>query len=290
MSDQSPELLATVERTRSRRQVLRLAGVAGAAGAAGLVMGSGGTAEAANGDAIVIGSTSNSGTSGTLLSSSGGLEAAFSATSTGSESPGLAGAGNGAGDVKCNGTGRLSQLQALTGTAAPTWTPNNNASALVYHELVRSDTGILWASRGANGDTNNRWKRVNAVRVDTATGSGAVFVPSRLLDTRSSAPIAAGGTLTFAVAGSVGVPADAIAVFGNLTAVSTTAGGYPSSGFLTVYPAGASQPTVSNVNVAATGQHAFPNFFFCALGTSGDLTVFSNIATNILVDIAAYVQ
>ena len=292
MSETEMESEPTTENSRSRRQLL-IAGMAGAAGAAALVGGSSGVAGAADGGPVLISGT-NTGTGETLLEStitSGPVFAATAtATSTGAAAPGIQGIGVGAGDVKCGGTGRLSQIQALTGNAAPSFAPNNVVGDM-YHEIVRSDTGIIWASRGNSADTANRWKRVNAVRVDAADGSGAIFVPTRLIDTRSGAgPIAAGGIYTFQVAGQVGVPADAIAVFGNLTAVAVGLAGYSSSGYLTLFPGGGSQPTVSNVNPAPNGTNAFPNAFFCALGSTGELSIFASLQTHVLVDIVAYVQ
>ena len=87
--------------------------------------------------------------------------------------------------MKCAGTGRLGQLAGLADGPSPAWAPNLNVANVVYHELVRSDSGIIWASRGLEGDTANRWKRVNAVRVDDPAGTGDVFVPVRVFDSRT---------------------------------------------------------------------------------------------------------
>ena len=203
----------------------------------------------------------------------------------------MAASGNDAADVKCAGTGRLSQLVGVTGLTPPAWAPNVGESNVAYHELVRSDTGIVWASRGVYGDTANRWKRVNAVRVDDPYGSGGVFAPYRALDTRDGQPLQAGEGHLRGLLGYGNVPQDTIAVFGNLTAVAPIGtGGYASGGYLTVYPNGNTVPTVSNVNPAPTGQHAFPNFFFCAVGNLGGLAVYTSVETHVVVDIFAYVQ
>jgi hypothetical protein len=303
MSEESlgSEVVPEEASSRSRRQVLRLAGmagVAGVAGAAALAAGAG-TASAANSPLLL--DQDNTITAPTSVTTSGAVVSAAAAfTSTATEGPlaGLAGIGVGSADVKCAGTGRLGQVSPLSGNAEPTWVPNNSldVNGDPFHELVRTNVGVIWASKGANGASGSRWKRVNAVRVDESSGAGGVFVPIRLLDTRTGAgtPYAANSThgLTVAGAGSgaSAIPADTIAVFGNLTAVATSAsGGYPGAGFLTLFPQGATQPLVSNVNPAATGQHAFPNFFFCPLG-SGVLNIFTNIATHVIIDIFAYVE
>ncbi len=79
--------------------------------------------------------------------------------------------------------------------------------------------------------------------------------PVRVLDTRSGlgarvGAVAAKGTVTFQVAGTNGVPADAAAVVMNLTATDTK-----SAGYITAYPDGTTRPLISNADWAA-GQTA----------------------------------
>jgi hypothetical protein len=294
MSDEVDQETET-ENLRSRRRILQLAGAAGAAGAAALVAGAGaGPAGAANGDSWILGGSlsTNVATSPTELSgisdSLGTL--LVQASDTSGSAPAIVAEGSSAGDIKCNGTGRLSQIAAsgVTGDLAPTFSPNSNLSS-VLHELVRSDTGVLWATVGTSGGAD--WKRINAVRVDEASGNGDPFPPARILNTRtgSGTPIAANGTLNVQVTGEGGVPSGAIAVFGNLTAVAPNNSSFADSGFLTLFPQGVTRPTVSNVNPAAGGL-AFPNFFFVGLSSSGQLSVFANIESHAIIDIFAYVQ
>jgi len=298
MSSQSERRGTGNDRPRSRRQLLTLAGAGAAAGTAALVLGTASQAGAADGGAVLIGE-SNTGTDLTSLTTSGLNGAAFtvSVIETGdNEAAGIAGMGNDASDVKCAGTGRLGQLAVLTDgpSPSPTWSPNTTAGGTVYHELVRSDAGVLWASRGVEGDTANRWKRINAVRVDDPAGTGDVFVPVRVFDSRtigSGRPIDANTSFLVTIAGSNNIPADAVAVFGNLTAVAPTAtGGFPTGGYLSIFPAGTAIPTVSNLNPAPTGQHAFPNFFLCAIGTRSSIEIYNSLETHVVIDIFAYLQ
>jgi len=294
MSDDCPTDDPVARPSRSRRHLLTLAGAGAAAGTAALVLGTASQAGAAQGGSLLIGE-SNTGTDLTSLTTSGLNGAAFtvSVIETGdNEAAGIAGMGNDASDVKCAGTGRLGQLAVLTDGPSPSWSPNTTAGGTVYHELVRSDAGVLWASRGAEGDTANRWKRINAVRVDDAAGTGDVFVPVRVYDSRTGSgdPIPATEETQIVVADTNGIPADAVAVFGNLTAVAPGSGGFASGGYLTLFPYGSIMPTVSNVNPAPTGQHAFPNFFFCAVGGEQSLFVYNSVETHIVIDIFAYVQ
>jgi hypothetical protein len=88
------------------------------------------------------------------------------------------------------------------------------------------------------------------------SGSGSVFTstdPSRSLDTREAVgvpgrtPVAPGSTVELQVAGRNGVPATGVtAVTMNVTVTEPAAAGY-----LTVFPAGAPRPVVSNIGYQA---------------------------------------
>jgi PKD repeat protein len=116
-------------------------------------------------------------------------------------------------------------------------------------------------------------------------------VPARVLETRSGAAYqtidgksqgigrrTAGTVTELTVTGRGGVPADADAVFLNVTAVSPAAAGY-----LTVYPCGATRPLASNVNYT-TGQ-VIPNAVLAKIGTSGKVCIFTLAATDIVIDV-----
>ncbi len=109
------------------------------------------------------------------------------------------------------------------------------------------------------------------------------IAPARLLDTRNSlTALAASEARDLVVAGAHGVPADATAVAVNVTVTEPTA-----SGYLTVYPAGATRPTASNINFVP-GQ-TVPNMVTVGLGTNGAVTLFnSNGDTHVVVDLAGW--
>jgi len=162
----------------------------------------------------------------------------------------------------------------------PNYAPNT-------YEQVRDADGILWI-HNVNGD----WRRVNSVRVDAADGSGAPFAPFRVKDTRSGAKPAANSTTVIQIAGAgsgaSSIPADAVAVMGNLTATA-----YTGPGFLALSPAGVTVGT-SSVNFI-TGQGAIANGFIVGLGTGltngGKIQVkVAGHASHFLVDITAYIQ
>lgn len=95
--------------------------------------------------------------------------------------------------------------------------------------------------------------------------------------------LGAGGSVTIAVAGvaAFGVPADATAVVLNVTAVAPTG-----PGFLTVYPAGATRPFASTVNLVPGADT--PNLVTVGTGAGGAETVFSSTPTDMVVDVLGY--
>jgi hypothetical protein len=132
-----------------------------------------------------------------------------------------------------------------------------------------------------------------------ADPAGAVFVPvtpCRVVDTRSSAPVPAGGTQTFQVAGSglsaqggadtgCGVPAAATAV-----EVSVTTPAPPGTGFLRAWPADAPPPNATMVNFS--GGQGTTNTGAVRLSTAvgdADLTVGAfTSATHVIVDVQGF--
>jgi len=117
-------------------------------------------------------------------------------------------------------------------------------------------------------------------------GKFTAATPQRLVDTRSglgapAATVAANATLTVPMAGAGQVPADATGVVVNVTATGAAADGY-----LTLFPCGAKAPTSSTLNFGAGAN--VPNLATSALGANGALCVFSNVTTDVLVDLAGW--
>jgi hypothetical protein len=119
------------------------------------------------------------------------------------------------------------------------------------------------------------------------TGPSGLYnpvVPSRITDTRSGSgqpnaghPLQPGGTLTVEVAGAGDIPSSGVAAVAmNVTAVSPT-----SSGYVTAYPAGSSQPVASNLNFVAG--ETVPNRVIVPLGSSGSVSFYNATGTTQLV-------
>jgi hypothetical protein len=110
------------------------------------------------------------------------------------------------------------------------------------------------------------------------------FIPSapvRVLDTRiSGSPVGPGRTVTVDL--SAQTPATATSVVLNVTGVSPTA-----STFVTVYPAGETRPTASNLNLSARKTRA--NSVVVALSPDRRVTLYNNSGnTHLVADLSGY--
>jgi hypothetical protein len=134
-----------------------------------------------------------------------------------------------------------------------------------------------------------------ARKASAATVSGSTYTsvtPYRITDTRTGSnlpnsgdTLGPGGTITVQVTGTggdSGVPAGATAAALNVTATNTTAPSYVS-----VYPAGTSQPTVANLNFVA-GQ-TVAGFMMVPLSSGGAVTMFNYAGSaDLVVDVDGY--
>src|SRR5258706_14852627 len=165
-------------------------------------------------------------------------------------------------------------------------------------QLVRDRKRIGWRSRWAaigaavavtlGGGTVLHYAL--AAPGDVVTGSFVRITPTRILDARPApqnvggfvGPLGLGGLHTFQVTGVAGVPGNATAVVMNVTVDNTTA-----ASFLTVFPAGATRPTVSNLNWAAG--NTIPNLVTVKIGDAGQVSIFNlKGSTNVIADVAGY--
>ncbi|GGM78103.1 hypothetical protein GCM10011609_12340 [Lentzea pudingi] len=104
--------------------------------------------------------------------------------------------------------------------------------------------------------------------------------PTRLVDTRSGAPVGTASTLDVDLSGVV--PASATSVTFNLTGTEPT-----SPTYVTAFPSGTVRPSASNVNLVA-GQTS-PNLVTVALGADRKITLYNNSGSvHLIVDLAGY--
>jgi len=285
-------------------------GVVGNAGTGLTSNGVQGNAGAGNQSIGVAGVGGAGGISAGVLGQSGPANSSAGVVGVTSTGYGVYGQATSGIDVIAGGNGRLAQLPFTAGgSGAPSLTPG--AGQL---EMLREDDGSVWVSRAQAGapigTLKAAWKRMNAVRVDAADGSGNAFVAARVLNTINSTgtgthsgPLLPGEVVDFGpFTNANGIPTDAVGVIGNLTALASNSTGNPVAsfavaGWLALTPGGVSaDPTnpVSNVNYAGP-VNAVPNFFVIGFGTganAGKLRIQNggNTKVHVLLDVFGILQ
>ncbi|MDI3193244.1 S8 family serine peptidase [Pseudarthrobacter sp. AL07] len=148
---------------------------------------------------------------------------------------------------------------------------------------------------GANGTvsfTNNSPGTLNLIAdtsgyylqgPPTAPGAFSPITPTRLLDTRNTAPVGAYSSVSFQAAGVAGVPANVSAVVFNLTVTQPQ-----SYGHIIAYASGTPVPNTSSENFIA-GQ-TIPNSVTVPISADGKITLLNNSpgTTDLIADIAGY--
>ena len=143
--------------------------------------------------------------------------------------------------------------------------------------------------------TNGAGTATTSFAVVVSTRSAATdhdlipLTPFRLADTRAGGPtgdglysgggaIQGGATLQLRVQSRGGVAADAASASLNVTSVGSVG-----TGFLTVFPCGATQPNASSLNYP-TGS-IVSNAVITKIGTGGNVCIFASVTTDVVVDV-----
>ena len=198
---------------------------------------------------------------------------AVAAGVVGQSDNGIGVVGSAATDLAALGAGYIAQTSIADNTGAKIAGP---PGAPVYDfEQARDKDSVLWLSN-VDGLT---WRRVNSV---------IPMQPFRKYDSRPSAR-PANSITTLQIGGQNGIPAEAVGVFGNLTALGPAA-----DGFLIMYPADQGVPNVNSLNYPR-GVTALSNHVVCPLGTganAGQVSIYvsGNGSTNIIFDVQGYIH
>ena len=200
-------------------------------------------------------------------------------------------------------------MSAVGGASPYTWSITS-ASPPAWLSLNPS-TRTLSGTPTTSGSQNVTFKVTDSdsisssvtlpLTVFAAPGVYVPLTPTRISDTRANNPshlsgsaaqctngttgrtLAAGGTLTFDVAGDFAVPAS------NVTAVvlSVATANSKGPGHFTLSPAGATQPTAAHPQLR-TGQ-VVPNLVEVGTGAGGAVSLYSSAASDAIVDLEGYV-
>jgi hypothetical protein len=220
--------------------------------------------------AVALGATTTyfgSGTGAGVTNNSGATQSYLVAGVGGSISSG-GGAVNGLDACVTIATGVTGAMPVVTITSSTF----RAAGAYTLQFLVEAFTGSTCTTPVAfyQGDS----------ALDIANGAYTSMAPTRLLDTRlNGGRIGTNDTRTITI---TGVPANATAVTLNVTATDTSAGS-----FLTVYPAGSSLPSPSNLNWFPGETVA--NLVTVQLGTADQVSFYNNNGEmDLVVDLEGY--
>jgi hypothetical protein len=281
------------ERT-TRRDLLLTAGLA-AAGAtvAGQLVGAD-SADAADGNALLLGS-SNTATNKTSLATSGTIveDGALSIDAPNADygvfadasSYGVVGSGP-AGMLGLGFVGGVFSGSQVAIHLVPQAQAGAPTAEAFKGDMAIDSNGVLWLCVASG--TPGTWIRVSH------GGTRLLADPQRAYSSTDVGPgtrMNQGETRSIPIGGVVpGVPGNALGVIVNLT-VHMTLGG----GFVTAWPAGASRPGTSTVNWNTPGQ-AVANGATLGLGAGGAISLFADAAvpagspaTHVIVDVTGYV-
>jgi uncharacterized repeat protein (TIGR01451 family) len=189
--------------------------------------------------------------------------------------------GAGGGTCTASGSGNINDAVNLPAGGSVTYTASCTVSASASETLINTATVVAPAGVTDPTPANN-----SATDTDLIAGFDYFTVnPCRLLDTRTTVPIAAGDTTTFTVWGLCGVPTSARAVELNVTVVAPAA-----DGDLQVYRADlpAPAPVFSSMSFHAGVTRA--NNTVVLLDGSGQLKIHnaSSGTVHILLDVSGY--
>jgi CSLREA domain-containing protein len=200
--------------------------------------------------------------------------------------------------------GSLASNGGLTQTLMPASTspvidkvPLSNCLDFNSNPLSRDQRGNLRPVAGLSGNPDDC--DLGSVEYNSSTLAPAVqsrfvgLTPYRICDTRSTSAInqcsgstlPAGGTMNVQVTGFAGIPSDGTltAVVLNVTAINPNSNG----GYLTIWPQGQPQPTVSNLNWAAG--ETIANSVTVGVGESGQISLYNALGSvDIAIDVEGY--
>ena len=306
---------AADEKASNRRKFLMLGGGAAAAIAATAAsVAAPGRASAANGNSIIIGSLTNSGTSSTELTMTAGGPTLWGDNQSttlggiGVEGSALGGTGvygvgtaqgatfaatgihavgagsalataalvdNQVGGLGLHVTTSSGPLALLTQTTGPSPMPPTSGAWTAGTVIQKG--GHLWYCYISGTGTASKWAKLSG---------GLVVFPAanRAYDSRATGgPLAAGQTRTVNLSTAGGVPAGATGALVNLTVTETSGAGY-----LTIFAAGLAFPGTSNINWSASGQ-TLANNATSGMDGSAQVSVFCGGGqTQFIIDVAGY--
>jgi hypothetical protein len=175
--------------------------------------------------------------------------------------------------------------------AGTAWPGTSSSNSEYYGQAVAN---LVTVKLGAGGAIDVRSMAASHVIVDvsgyylpatTAVAAGRLVTvePFRIMDTRTTGRLGAGRTVPVVLGGRI--PADALAVVANVTAVETKGGG-----FVTAYPFGQRLPLASNLNFGPGEIRASAVMVKLGPGSGSiGFNLYTMASTHLVVDILGYI-
>ncbi|HSY13214.1 MAG TPA: Ig domain-containing protein [Verrucomicrobiae bacterium] len=182
-------------------------------------------------------------------------------------------------------------------TIWPTGQPQPVISLMNSHDgRIKADATIVLGGGGSHNNVSIYVTNTADVLIDVdgyfepANSSAYAYyplpTPCRLADTRNGQPLPGGQETDFPVLStSCGIPPNAQAYSLNFTAIPNPLGS--DLHYLTVWPAGQPQPTVSTLN-DPTGTIVANAALLSSAGTNGEVAVYPSDTTDLIIDIGGY--
>ncbi len=182
---------------------------------------------------------------------------------------------------------------ALTTQEGCTWAASSSAAWLtVTPSLPGSGNVGYTAAANATGVPRSATLTLGGQTFTVFQGAQTDYftvTPCRVFDTRTTTPLASGGTRVFSIAGSCGIPTTAKAVSANLTAVSPTG-----LGSITIFPGGLSLPNTSSISFVTGKNQANNAVLVLAPDGTGTIKGFATVSgggnVHLLLDVSGYFQ
>ncbi|QMU73025.1 protease pro-enzyme activation domain-containing protein [Streptacidiphilus sp. P02-A3a] len=203
------------------------------------------------------------------------------------------------GGVPADATAVVVNLTATGTTGAgnfaayPTGTAFPGVSNVDWYQSNSTVAGLAIVPLGTNGQISVKVAGSTQVIADvfgyfTLGTGGASFTgvtPTRLLDTRSSSPVAAGHMVTLQITGNpkITIPSGIKAVVLNITVTGTTGSGFLSAGA----DDGSGQPPTSNLNWVGA-KATVPNQVIVPVAADGKVDLYVNSTTQVIADVFGY--
>jgi hypothetical protein len=168
------------------------------------------------------------------------------------------------------------------GSPRPNASNFNPVAGTVTHNLVAAPVGV--DGKVCIYTDSSTELLADLAGYHPSTAKYTPVLPERLLDSRTGVRPTAGSVVTLDVTqvGASNVPADAKAVFLNITSVNSDA-----EGWITAFPCGTNPPNASNVNLLPGRARA--NLVAATIGGDGNVCLFVSQSSDVIVDLEGYV-